>query len=73
MSNETAHGLYTEQGRRINEWRGRLKMDLATGEPILDPPVRLSRGERVFLWWQGQLVAKFEGDGSNMRIFGASA
>jgi hypothetical protein len=54
-----AHGLYTEAGRRINEWNGQIVMDFDTGYPKLDPPLRLSEGEKVFAWWQGKLVAAF--------------
>ena len=61
-SDPPPHGLYTEDGHRIKEWKGRIVVNPNTGAPQLDPPVRLKPGEQVFAWWQGELVAAF-GDG----------
>lgn len=63
-----AHGLYTAKGDRIKEWQGKIVMDMNTGLPQLDPPIRLSRGERVFAWFNGQLVAIFTETGMDFPL-----
>jgi hypothetical protein len=63
-----AHGLYTEQGQRIKNWHGKIVMDQNTGAPRLDPPLRLGRDERVYAWYEDQLVAVFTDGGMTTPI-----
>jgi hypothetical protein len=57
------HGLYQEDGRRINEWKGKIVINPDTGNPQLDPPLRLLPGETVYAWFEGCLVATFTDEG----------
>lgn len=63
MNDNPAHGLYTEKGKKIKEWQGRIVMDFDTGDPRLEPMPRLARGERVFAWYHNELVAVFSDQG----------
>jgi hypothetical protein len=64
---DVPHGLYLSDGQRVQGWSGKIVMDFNTGEPRLEPAIRLERDQLVFAWYEGQLVGIFGQGGAAVK------